>query len=171
MLRLPPSLLSRKMVCSAYLPAPFTDDDRFRFQALHAVTVVKVIRRHLRLGYRLLALEHREKGARIDIWFETPLGRMRMNEVKSAKNLNQAHINQAALYWTPAWDEVAVSNGDRDILLSIDQVRDIQKQAEIVRELLTNQPDLAAATFNSNSAVCNSCANVGCPFNRGTAGY
>ena len=164
MLRLPPSLLSRKMVCSAYLPAPFDNADRFRFQALHAIAVLKVVRRHLKLGYRLQALEHRENGSRVDIWFETPQGKMRMNEVKSAKNLNEVHVNQAGLYWTPKWDEAAVSNGDRDLVLTVDQIRKVQQQAKLVRELLINQPDLAASTFTPSNGVCNTCVNHKCPY-------
>jgi len=163
-LRLPPSLLSRKMLCSAYVPAPFAETERFRFQAFHAMTVVKVVRRHLKLGYRLLALEHFENGARIDISFETPEGRRRMNEVKSAKNLNEVHFNQAALYWSPHWDEVAVSNGEKDVILTEDQIRRVQHRAEITRQLLISRPDLAASTFTPNEAVCGTCVNYQCPF-------
>lgn len=159
---LAPSLLSRKMICTAYVPAPFDDSDRFRFQALHALAVLKVVRRHLRLGYKLLGLEQRENGARIDISFQTPQGRMRMHEVKSARELNEVHVNQAALYWTPKWDEVAVSNGDRDLVLTVDQIRRVQEQAEVVRELLINQPDLAASTFTPSDGVCNTCVNHKC---------
>jgi hypothetical protein len=152
------------MLCSAYVPAPFADTERFRFQALHAIAVLKVVRRHLKLGYRLLALEHRENGSRIDVAFETPQGKRRMNEVKSAKNLNEAHVNQAALYWSPHWDEVAVSNSYRDVVLTKDQIRSAQHRAEITRQLLISRPDLAASTFTPNKAVCNTCVNYQCPF-------
>ena len=162
-LSLPPSLLSKKIICPAYVAAPFDSKDRFRFQALHAFVILKVVRRHLKLGYKLLALEQRQNGARIDISFETPQGKRRMNEVKSARNLNEAHFNQAALYWSPRWDEVAVSNGEKDVILTEDQIRTIQHQAEITRELLINCPDLAASTFTPNKATCNICVNDRCP--------
>jgi hypothetical protein len=87
-----------------------------------------------------------------------------MNEVKSAKNLNEVHFNQAALYWSPHWDEVAVSNSEKDVVLTEDQIRKVQHQAEITRQLLISRPDLAASTFTPNEVVCNTCVNYRCPF-------
>jgi hypothetical protein len=163
-LNLPPSLVSKKIICLAYVAAPFDSKDRFRFQALHAFVVLKVVRRHLKLGYKLLAIEQRVNGARIDVAFETPQGKRRMNEVKSAKNLNEVHFNQAALYWSPHWDEVAVSNSEKDVVLTEDLIRTVQHQAEITRQLLISRPDLAAFTFTPNKAVCTTCVNYQCPF-------
>ena len=52
-IRLPPSLLAKKILCLAYVPAPFDEEFRFRFRALHSMSAIRVIARHLRLGYIL----------------------------------------------------------------------------------------------------------------------
>jgi hypothetical protein len=116
------------------------------------------------MGYRLKAIERQVRGFRIDLLFESLSGKVRRCEVKSAKNLSEVHRIQAALYWDPTCDEVVVSNGEGDTMLTDEYVRSVQRQAALTIELLTNHPQVAASTFKPNSAVCRICANSSCPF-------
>lgn len=163
-LSLPPSLLSRKMICAAYVPAPFDDSDRFRFQAYHALAIVKVIKRHLKIGFALRGIELRnENGYRNDVVFIRPDGMTRAVEVKSGKTLTEVHRIQAALYWSPG-AEIAVSNGNVDIVLSAEYISSVRERAEEVRKLLTERPDIAVGSFNPVFGVCRICSNKSCPF-------
>jgi hypothetical protein len=161
---LSPSSLSRKMICPAFVPAPFDPASRIRFQAFHAMAMLRVIKRHLLLGFTLKAIEARNRnGFRNDLSFEDPRGKLRVVEVKSAKQLAEVHAIQAALYWAPEC-EVAVSNGTEDRILSEEYVRAVQKQAQMTCQLLTEHPDVAGSTFNPVPEVCRICANKHCPF-------
>lgn len=104
--------------------------------------MIRVIRRHLKLGYGLRAAEEYDSGNRIDLVFERPIGGLRICEVKSAKELNELHKIQAALYWRPGYNEVVTSNGETDILLSAEYVDDVRRRARLTTELLTAQPYL-----------------------------
>jgi hypothetical protein len=157
-------MLSRKMICAAYIPSPFDGEARFRFQAYHSLAVVKVIKRHLKLGFALRGIELRnQNGYRNDIVFLRPDGMPRTVEVKSAKQLTELHRLQAALYWSPEAGEIVLSNGSEDQLLSPDYILSVQEKAEKVRKLLTEQPDLAATQFNPTPGVCRICVNEHCP--------
>ncbi|MGA8857542.1 MAG: hypothetical protein WB643_10300 [Candidatus Bathyarchaeia archaeon] len=156
--------MARKILCSAHESLPFKDEDRERYQGWHARAMIRVIRRHLKLGYRLRAAEEYDSGNRIDLVFERPIGGLRICEVKSAKELNELHKIQAALYWKPGYDEVVVSNGETDILLSAEYVSDTRRRARLTSELLTAQPHLAAARFTPDSTICRYCANSRCPY-------
>ncbi len=70
-LKIPPSILSKRILCPAYTPAPFDRANAFKFRALHALTTITVIARHLKLGYRLIAAERGGSGYRIDLLFES----------------------------------------------------------------------------------------------------
>src|SRR5438093_11652123 len=86
-----PSLLSRKMICPAYLPAPFDSESRLKFQGLHAMAVITVIRRHLLAGFILRSIERAGRGFRLDLLFDGPDGRSRLVEVKSFKTIRETH--------------------------------------------------------------------------------
>jgi len=165
---LSPSSLSRKIICPAFAPAPFDSDSRLRFQAFHSMAMLRVIKRHLLLGFILKAIEARNgNGFRNDLSFEDPCGKLRIVEVKSAKQLAEVHAIQAALYWTPD-SEVVVSNGNEDRILTEDYVRTIQNRAQMTRELLREHPEIAGSTFNPTPETCRICANDRCPFLPGT---
>ena len=139
-LRPAPSLLARKMLCSAYVAAPFNEKDRFLFQGLHDMTTIRVIARHLQLGYRLMKVERGGNGYRIDLLFESiSTGRKRLNEVKSSKTIREVHRIQAALYAAlpPQMniDEIAVSNREIDEILSSDFIEEVQRRAQSTRQL------------------------------------
>jgi len=161
---LSPSSLSRKIICPAFVPAPFDPASRLRFQAFHSMAMLRVIKRHLLLGFILRAIEARNgNGFRNDLSFEDPRGRLRVVEVKSAKQLAEVHAIQAALYWVPNCD-IVVSNGNEDRILSEDYVHTVQNQAQMTRQLLREHPEIAESTFNPVPEVCRICANEHCPF-------
>jgi len=128
------------------------------------MTMLRVIKRHLQLGFILRAVEARnENGYRNDLSFMDPQGKLRVVEVKSAKQLAEVHAIQAALYWTPEC-EVVVSNGNEDRILSDEYVCAVQKQAQTTRQLLTDHPEVAGSMFNPVPEVCRICANKHCSF-------
>ena len=158
-----PSLLSKKILCPAYTPAPFNSEDRLLYLGLHALAALKVIARKVRLRHWLKSVERRGNGFRIDLEFEIPNGKNQLYEVKSAKNLKEVHKIQAALYWTEEYDEVILSNGEEDIPLTIEYIQSVQRRAEETCRLLSDNPELAAATFKANSEICYICSNLKCP--------
>jgi len=163
--KLSSSRLARLIVCPAYVPSALNAQDRFRFQALHAITVLRVIARHIRQGFQLKSLERRGRGFRLDLEFLASDGRVRVSEVKSARNLNEVHRIQAALYWDEGThDEVVLSNGTTDIVLAREYVEEVHRRAEITRRFLTQNPDRAAVSFRPSPCVCRICANYHCPF-------
>ena len=167
--RLSPSLLARKILCVAYVPKPFGEQERFRFQTLHAFSMIKVIARHLRSGYRLTGIEQRGRGYIIDLMFEAiSTGRKRLNEVKSSKTIREVHRIQAALYaGLPIHrniDEVVVSNKENDEILNSYFIEDVHRRAEITRKILESDPDAAATRYTPHEDICYTCANPDCPF-------
>jgi len=168
-LRLTPSLLARKILCMGYVPAPFRDSDRLKFQGLHAMTTIRVIARHLQLGYRLMEVERGGGGYRIDLLFESiSTGRRRLNEVKSSKTIREVHRIQAALYAAlPVHmniDEIAVSNREIDEILGSDFIEEVQRRAQSTRQLLIADPVTAASTYTPHEDCCYICGNSACHF-------
>jgi len=161
-----PSLLARKMLCAAYIPSPIAEQERFRLRALHVMTLVIVIKRYLKSGFRLLALERAGQGWRIDLLFEAAVSaRKRLVEVKSGKRMREVHRIQAALYAHKiSADEIAVSNRYEDEVLSSEFIKKIQQRAELTRQLITNDPMRSATLYTPHPDVCYTCANSCCPF-------
>jgi hypothetical protein len=162
--RLPPSILARKILCTGYVSAPIEDEERFRFQALHAMAIVRVIARHLKMGYRLRSVERGGRGYRIDLLFEGSSGRVRIVEAKSSKQIREVHKIQAALYPHADADEIAVSNREVDEVLDPEFIQEIRQRAELTRALLIDDPARAETTFTPHQDCCYTCANSGCPF-------
>jgi len=166
---LSPSLLARKILCMGYVPTPFRESDRLKFHGLHAMTTLRVIARHLQLGYRLMRVEQSGGGYRIDLLFEAiSTGRKRLNEVKSSKTIREVHRIQAALYAALPLhmniDEIAVSNREIDEVLSPDFVEEVQRRAQFTRQLLMADPVAAATTYTPHEDCCYTCGNSGCYF-------
>ncbi len=161
---LPPCILSRKILCPAFMPAPFRNKDRLLFLGLHAMTTLKVIARQLKLHHRLRSVEKHGNGFRIDLIFEIPSGGLRIHEVKSAKNLREVHKIQTALYWNEEFDEIILSNGQEDMVISKEYIQSVRRKAKLTCKLLENDPELAKVSFKPNSDVCYICANSKCLF-------
>jgi hypothetical protein len=160
-----PSRLARLIVCPAYVPSAFNAQDRFRFQALHAITVLRVIARHIKQGFLLKSLERRGRGFRIDLEFQKPDGKIRVHEVKSARELTQVHKIQAALYWDGDGNhEIVLSNGSTDIVLPQEYLEKVHRQAETTRAFLRDRPNEAAVAFRPDPCICRYCGNDRCPF-------
>ena len=162
---IPPSLLSRKILCSAFIPRAFDPATRLRFLGLHAMATVVVIRRHIAKGYTLRSIERVGRGFRLDLLFADTSGKIRLVEVKSSRIIKEVHKIQAALYWRPSVDEIVVSNRDIDHVLTNEFVFEVAEKAEETLRLLQSDPDAAAATFTPNSE-CYICANKTCPWLR-----
>jgi len=162
---LPISLLARLIICPAYIAAPFDNESRLRFQGLHAIAVLRVIARHIKRGFQLKSIERLGNGFRFDLEFQSPDGRVRRTEVKSARELTEVHKVQAALYWEKGrQDEIVLSNGLTDIVLSTEYIEEVHQRAEVTRHLLTEHPEEAVSLFKPNTCVCHVCANARCPF-------
>jgi hypothetical protein len=139
-------------------------DERFKFQAWHAMAVVKVIARHLKMRFRLRSVERGGGGYRIDLLFEASSGRTRLVEVKSSKSIREVHRLQAALYPHIHADEVTVSNANVDEILGAEFIQEARSRAEVTRQFLTNNPELAAINYTPHRDCCYTCGNSRCPF-------
>ena len=166
--RLPPSLLARKILCTAYLPAPLSNIDRLKFLGLHAMNAIRVIVRHLHCGYRLLSIESGARGYRIDLLFvRISTGKRRLVEVKSSRRIREVHKIQAALYHAYSCaDEIVISNRESDELLNLEYVQEIRRRAEFTHQILINDPEGAERTFTPHEDCCYICANKACRFAR-----
>lgn len=163
-LKLSPSVLCRKIVCPAYLAAPFDPESRLRFLGLHAMAMLQVIKRHIQQGFRLLSVEKYVNGSRIDLEFQKPNGGVRLNEVKSKRELGEVDKIQAALYSNGSHDEVVLSNSQRDVMLSPEYIEEVRQRAEATRTLLLDHADIAARSYKPSHDICRHCANHDCPF-------
>jgi hypothetical protein len=161
--RLPPSKLAPKILCSAYEPRPFPEGKEGELlRGRHAFAQSWTIKRHLRLSYTLFDIDLPEDGKRIDLVFLSPEGKMRICEVKSHKQIREVDKIQAALYWSPKYDEVVVSTPDIDLILTIDYIREVRTAANITQEFLNSQPQLAASRHSPHPDVCRICGRT-CP--------
>jgi hypothetical protein len=127
--------------------------------------MVKVIVRHLRKGFNLIGAEVAGKGFRFDLLFRlSPSGKTRLVEVKSSRQIKEAHKIQGALYrqYSNA-DEIVVSNRETDEILTVDFINDVLARA---RDLYAMDPKVAATTFTPQADCCSTCANMKCPYRR-----
>lgn len=159
----PPSVLCRKILCSAFQPRPFPDSERQLFAEKHAYAMVRTIKRHLENGYQLTGVETRTETGRRDLTFANLLGK-RISEVKCGRQVTDADRIQAALYWEQGYDEVVVSTRLEDLLLPPTFIQKVRVSAKLTIELLNTQPDVADSGFKPHPAACCYCANKQCPF-------
>ena len=159
--RLPPSILSKKMICPAYITSPMRNEDRLRFLGFHAMTVQKVIARHLEMGCILEGIESKANRGRVDLIFRHANGKKRQVEVKSGKKIYLYAQYQAALYWNGR-DELVVSNPIEYMLLSQEFIEKAINLAQETETFLTNYPEKATELFKPSSDLCRICGNNKC---------
>jgi hypothetical protein len=94
-----------------------------------------------------------------------------MERVKSSREITEADRIQAALYWSPQYDEVVVSNGQTDVLLTVDYIQEVRAAARMVTELLDTQPGLAASRFTPHASARRFCSNRACMIHHAQAGH
>lgn len=163
--RLPPSKLAAKILCKGYDPSEFPkggDGERLRWK--HSDEMVSVIKHLLATKYLMLDVEVHVNGGRIDLLAQAPDGRRIGFEVKSHQGeIREIDKIQAALYWTPQFDGVAVANRRTILLLTSDYVKKVRAAGNVTQEFLEKQPDLALASYTPHADVCRSCRNQHCP--------
>jgi hypothetical protein len=163
----PPSLLAKKILCLAYVPAPFDKKELLKFLGLHAMSMIKVLKRYYRTKlWILLSPEHARSGCRVDLLLLNVLTlTVRMVEVKSARVLRDVFKIQAALEFPCSGaDEVAVSNGETEELLRQSFIEETLAKKKKVEETLAKDPEGAARTYTPHPDACYTCANMRCPF-------
>jgi hypothetical protein len=159
-----PSALSKKLLCTAFVAAPFDPENAIRFHQLHAVAAMRTISRHLRAGFKLDSVEKPDRGCRTDLVFTKPDVGIRLVEIKSSNTIREIHKLQAALYENERFDQIVVSNKHEDIILSPEYVMEVRARAHRVREFLAQHPDKAAITYTPHADICKFCINESCPF-------
>jgi hypothetical protein len=135
-----------------------------KFRGFHAAAMIKVISRHLRIGYKLIDVEKRGPGYRIDLLFRAPSGRTRIAEVKSGHTIREVHKLQGALYPQDEGSEIVVSNVEIDEVLSPEFIQEAVGRAETTRRLIVADPEIAMSKYTPHRDVCPYCSNIGCPF-------
>jgi len=163
---IPPYMLSRKILCSAYAPARIDKFDWTQFRGWHAIAMLRTIARHLQLGFRLLGIEKTGPGFRIDLVFLGPSGRTRATEVKSAREIREVHRLQSALYARAGAnaDEITISNGQRDEILTPEFIQQVSDLADATLKLLDTDPATARTRFTPHPDICPFCSNTECPY-------
>jgi len=133
---------------------------------MHALTVIKVLSRHLAMGYCLKSLERGGARLRLDLLLEDSAGRTRLIEVKSSKKIRETHRLQASLYRMarPDVKEIVVSNGYIDEVLGEEYVSQAIEKAQFTIKLLESDPASAASMFSPHEDTCYICGNKGCPY-------
>ena len=119
----------------------------------------------------LLSPEHTRNGCRIDLLLLNLLTLIvRLVEVKSSKLIREVFKIQAALCFPYSGaDEVAVSNGETEELLTPDFVEQTLAKKNVVEELLANDPVKAARTYTRHPDACYTCDNATCAYLRDRA--
>lgn len=137
--------------------------DWLNLMGIHALTVLKVITRHLAAGYILESIEAKANNGRVDLIFKnTIVGRKRRVEVKSAKEIRLYAKYQASLYWNGK-DEQVISNSTADIILSREFMENAVELAKETQALITEHSEEAGKTFRPHEEVCRICSTC-CPF-------
>jgi hypothetical protein len=134
------------------------------------MTMVRVLRRYYRTKlWILLSPEHTGNGCRIDLLLlNLVTGIVRLVEVKSSKVIRDVFKIQAALCFPHSGaDEAAVSNGDKEELLTRSFIGETLAKKKIVEGMLAKHPRRAARTFTRHQDACYTCANMDCPYLQG----
>jgi hypothetical protein len=131
---------------------------------MHAMTLLKVVGRHLKAGYILKQVECFLGKARIDLLFQDPMGKVRLAEVKASNKIREVHKIQAALYAAPNIDQIVVSTNNEDQVLTPQFIEEIRKRSEDTIQFLSSDPAEAARTYTPHEDSCYICANSSCPF-------
>lgn len=131
----------------------------------HSDEMVRVIKRLLEAGYRILGVEVPANGGRIDLLAKSPSEQRIGFEVKShAGEIRELDKIQAALYWSTQLDIVAVANRRTIVLLTPEYVQGIRRAGNVTQEFLERQPGLALASCTPHADVCRTCRNQQCPY-------
>jgi len=161
---LSPSLKAKKILCKGYEPSEFPkgrEGDRLRWK--HSDEMKCVMKKLLKDGYQILDVEAPANGGRIDLVAKATDGRIVGVEVKSHRGeLKEVDRIQAALYYSPQLETVAVANRYYFEILSAEYVQEVRVAAHITEEFLETQPDLARVSFTPHIDVCGTCSNGLC---------
>ena len=118
--KLSPSKLAPKLLCRAYEPSDFPkggEGDRLRWK--HSDEMKYVLKHMLKDGFQVLDIEAPVNRGRIDIIAKAPDGRTLGVEVKSHKGEpRELDKIQAALYFSPQFDGIAVANRRTILMLT-----------------------------------------------------
>jgi hypothetical protein len=164
--RISPSQLARKILCKAYLPEKFPSGlTGLRLRWRHSDEMIGVLRLLFAEGSCVLGVEVPTNGGRVDIVARASDQRKIAVEVKSHRgDFRELDKIQAALYWSPQFDCVAVANRHGISIMSPQFVQEVRTLANITRECLGKQPQLAAVSFTPHPDVCATCQNLRCPY-------
>jgi hypothetical protein len=166
--RVSPSKLAPKLLCRAYEPSEFpqgSEGERLRWK--HSDEIVRVIKQLIETSYEILGVEVTANRGRVDLLVRSPEGRQIAVEVKSHRgNIREVDKIQAALYWTPQFNEIAVANRRTVLFLTADFVQEVRAAGDIAQEALNSQPEMTAVSFTPHQDVCRTCSNDRCPYLR-----
>jgi Holliday junction resolvase-like predicted endonuclease len=114
-----------------------------------------------RLG--ILDIEAPVNGGRVDIIAKAPDARTVGVEVKAHQGeLREVDKVQAALYFSPQLQAIAVANRRKLQMLTADYLQEVRVAAHITQEFLDAQPELARVAFTPHRDLCRTCANYLC---------
>jgi len=163
---LTPSLLSKKLLCPAFVPKPYeaeTRELRQHFGILARMSITKTIMDMTRKGYRFIE-DEKPSGqftGTVDLVFESPDGRPAKVEVKSSKYLKQMQILQSILYHETG-DRVLVASFNEVLELSDWLIELVKSTAVELDQFLQEYPEQATQIHVPHRDLCERCVNSEC---------
>jgi hypothetical protein len=162
----PPSLLSRKLLCPAFVPKPYekeTRELRHHFDILARMSITKTIMDLTRKGYRFIE-DEKPSGqftGTVDLVFESPDGLPTKVEVKSSKYLKLMQILQSILYHEPG-DKILVAAFNEVLEPSDWLIELVKSTAAELNEFLQEYAEQATRVCIPLEEVCERCINSKC---------
>jgi len=170
---LTPSLLSKKLLCPAFVSKPYMAEPRElrqQFGILTRMSIIKTIMTLTRRGYRFIEDEipSGQFIGTVDLLFESPDGQPTKVEVKSSKSLKQLQILQSILYH---------ETGDKIVVASLNEmlepndwlIEPVKSTAAELNQFLQEYPEQATQICIPHRELCERCVNPRCPRRDGSA--
>lgn len=163
---LTPSLLSKKLLCPAFLPKPYaaeTRELRHQFGILTRMSTIKTIMNLTRKGYRFIQDEEPsgQFTGTVDLVFESPEGQPVKVEVKSSKFLKQLQIVQSILYHE-AGDKIVVASFNEILEPDDWLIEPVKSTAAELDQFLQEYPEQATQIHMPHRDLCERCVNSKC---------
>jgi len=163
---LSPSLLSKKLLCPAFVPKPYMQESkelRQQFSVLTRMSIIRTIVSLTKKGYRFIQDEipsGQFTGA-VDLVFESPDGQPTKVEVKSSKFLKPLQIVQSILYHETG-DKILVASLNEILEPSDWLIEPVKIVAAELNEFLQEYPEQASHIYIPHKDLCERCINSEC---------
>jgi hypothetical protein len=163
---LTPSMLSKKLLCPAFVPKPYMTEPRElrqQFGILTRMSIIKTIMNLTRKGYRFIQDEEPsgQFTGTVDLVFESPDGQPAKVEVKSSKFLKQLQIVQSILYHETG-DKIVVASFNEILEPDDWLIEPVKSTAAELDQFLQEYEEQATQICIPHRDLCERCVNSKC---------